>query len=59
MTRTNPPTYIAYHVPASTAGAQGEGGSPAPDIGALALEVYAEVLRLIDVARERNGEPYL
>jgi hypothetical protein len=34
------------------------GGGPKPDVDKLALEVYEEVLRLIDIARERSGDPY-
>ena len=31
---------------------------PAPDIEELAQEVYETVMRMIDLARERNGDPW-
>ena len=40
----------------------GEGGAAQgdkPDIDKIAADVYAEILRLIDVARERSGDPWL
>jgi hypothetical protein len=53
MTRTNPPTYIAYHVPASTAGAQGEARAGWTRVGAawlhpdgLGFDVVLDVLPL-------------
>ena len=30
-----------------------------PDIDKIAADVYAEVLRLIDIARERSGDPWV
>ncbi|MBZ0232534.1 MAG: hypothetical protein K8M05_09420, partial [Deltaproteobacteria bacterium] len=40
-----------------TVAAQSSGGQK-PDVEKLAFEVYQEVLRLIDIARERSGDPY-
>jgi hypothetical protein len=40
-------------------GASGAEQGEKPDIDKIAAEVYAEILRLIDVARERNGDPWL
>jgi hypothetical protein len=34
------------------------GSSQKPDVEAIAQEVYQEVMRLIDIARERSGDPY-
>jgi hypothetical protein len=46
----------AQSAPMTSGGAAG--GGPKPDVDKLALEVYEEVLRLIDIARERSGDPY-
>jgi hypothetical protein len=64
-----PPSQIAAATrttggPAAGTAAPGTGsgqaaGGDKPDVDALALEVYTEVLKLIDIARERNGEPYV
>jgi len=35
-----------------------KGEEKKPDVNKLAQEVYAEVLKLIDSARERSGDPY-
>jgi len=41
-------------------GGGGKGGAAVdkPDVDQLAHEVYQEVMKLIDVARERSGDPY-
>lgn len=36
----------------------GNAGAAKPDVDKLALDVYQEVLKLIDIARERSGDPY-
>lgn len=36
----------------------GKGEDKKPDVNKLAQDVYAEVLKLIDSARERSGDPY-
>jgi hypothetical protein len=38
--------------------AEQKGDEKKPDVNKLAAEVYAEVLKLIDSARERSGDPY-
>jgi ribosomal protein S25 len=37
---------------------KGKGEDKKPDVHKLAEEVYAEILKLIDTARERSGDPY-
>ncbi len=44
--------------PAPATGAS-HGAPQQPDIDQLAHEVYAEIVRMFETARERNGEPYL
>jgi hypothetical protein len=44
--------------PPSPAGAQ-EGALPPPDVEQIAREVYAQIIRMIEVARERSGDPWL
>jgi hypothetical protein len=39
-------------------GASG-GEAEKPDIEKISAEVYAEILKLIDIARERSGDPWL
>ncbi|MCE9577713.1 MAG: hypothetical protein K8W52_31480, partial [Deltaproteobacteria bacterium] len=52
----------AATAPASPSGAGGQsasgGGGEKPDVDGLAQKVYSEILKLIDIERERNGEPY-
>lgn len=45
--------------PASAAGASESGKGQPVDVDKLAEDVYREVLAMMDVARARNGEPYL
>ena len=46
--------------PAPVGGAAGgHGGQAGPDIEQLAHEVYQQIIAMMEVARERNGEPYL
>jgi hypothetical protein len=52
----------ASSAPASPSGTSGQsasgGGGDKPDVDKLAQKVYSEILKLIDIERERNGEPY-
>jgi hypothetical protein len=48
--------------PAMASAPPGEGGAAqgeAPNIEKIAADVYAEILKLIDIARERSGDPWL
>ena len=48
--------------PAMANAPPGQGGSEqgeAPNIEKIAADVYAEILKLIDIARERSGDPWL
>jgi hypothetical protein len=47
--------------PAASMGAAspGEGGKEAPDVEALAQEIFAEVCRMFEIVKERNGDPWL
>ena len=44
--------------PASPGGAENDEAAATPDVEAMAMEVYAEICRLMEVSRERNGEPW-
>jgi hypothetical protein len=45
--------------PASPGGSeQSAGAEPSADVRRLAEDVYAEICRLIEIAKERNGEPW-
>ena len=44
--------------PASPGGAHNDGAAATPDVEAMAMEVYAEICRLMEISRERNGEPW-
>lgn len=44
--------------PDSQGGVENEGAQAAPDVEAMAQEVYTEIVRLMEVSRERNGEPW-
>jgi hypothetical protein len=44
---------------AAPTGASGAEQGEKPDIDKLASEVYAEILRLLEVARERSGDPWV
>lgn len=44
--------------PEARGGVENEGAQAAPDVEAMALEVYAEIVRLMEISRERNGEPW-
>lgn len=44
--------------PAAPGGVENEGAQATPDVEALALEVYSEICRLMEISRERNGEPW-
>jgi len=43
----------------AAAGSQSTAKGEKPDIDKIAQQVYGEILRMIDIARERNGEPFL
>lgn len=45
--------------PDISAGGESQASQPAPDVEELAEKVYAEVCRLIDTAKQRNGDPWL
>ena len=48
--------YVSTH---STHGVKhGKHDDKKPDVAKLAQDVYAEVLKLIETARERSGDPY-
>lgn len=36
-----------------------EGAVPTPDIEKIARDVYSKLVRMIDIARERSGDPWL
>jgi hypothetical protein len=59
------PKQIAASTKSANAGGGGhsqgkghKGDDHQPDVGKLAQDVYAEVLKLIETARERSGDPY-
>ncbi len=48
----------AGSAPGSAGGGKAGGGVEKPDVDSLALEVFHEVMKLIEIARERGGDPY-
>jgi len=57
-TRSAPSAVPATPSPA-TAAQQAHSAAPQIDVEKLANEVYRNILVLMDVARARNGDPYL